>query len=142
MNNPINKQVFDTRDLIEYKEHLEETLIDNYNSFIDNSDFEIDDVDDINNEEFEEKNNLELEEYNDIKTFCGELEDSPDFQYGESVIHESYFTEYTEDFLIDCGYIPKDLPYWIEIDMEATAENVKQDYTEVEFEGDFYYIRS
>jgi hypothetical protein len=41
----------------------------------------------------------------------------------------------------DCGYIPKDLPGWIVLDMDATAENVKADYTAVDFDGVTYWVR-
>ena len=41
-----------------------------------------------------------------------------------------------------CGYISDDFPSWIEIDWEATAENVKQDYSELEYEGETYFYRA
>lgn len=34
------------------------------------------------------------------------------------------------------------MPSWIVIDYEATADNVKADYSGVTYEGDTYYIRS
>ena len=38
--------------------------------------------------------------------------------------------DFTQNLLDDLGYIPKDFPSWIEIDWEATASNVMQDYVE------------
>lgn len=68
-----------------------------------------------------------------------------DWQYGETLIRNSYFTEYTEELCKDCGYIQTDgdnnFPWWIVIDWEATAQHVQQDYTSVDFDGVEYWIR-
>ena len=58
------------------------------------------------------------------------------------MIEEDDFEDYVRELLVDCGYISKDFPYWIEIDWEATSENVKQDYSELEYKGETYYFRS
>lgn len=65
-----------------------------------------------------------------------------DWSHGEALIRDSYFEDYTREMLDDCGYVPKDFPTWIEIDWEATARNVQQDYTEVDFGGVSYFIRA
>ena len=57
------------------------------------------------------------------------------------LIHEDDFEEYTEELCKDCGYISDDFPWWIKIDWEATADNVKMDYTSVDFEGESYLVR-
>ena len=67
--------------------------------------------------------------------------DIADWEYGETLIHEDYFTEYVKDFLRDTGYIASDFPEWIEIDWDATADNVKCDYQEVILNGQTYYAR-
>jgi len=64
-----------------------------------------------------------------------------DWQYGEALIRYSYFTEYAMDMLRDCGELPSETPWYIAIDEEQTAENIKVDYTEVDFDGVSYYIR-
>lgn len=64
-----------------------------------------------------------------------------DWQYGEALIRDSYFTDYARELLEDCGDLPKDLPHYIEIDWEATARNIRMDYTAVEFDGVTYWIR-
>jgi hypothetical protein len=155
MNNPISNTVFDSRDLIEYKEQLEQEVKDYFQEYCeeqdniewdDYSDHDIEDIKALDNTEefleFFDTYENELQEYKDIEEFCDELEaQCSDFHHGESIIHERYFVEYCEETLIDCGYIPKDMPSWIEIDMEATAENMKSDYAEVEFDGETYFIR-
>jgi len=153
MQSPITNDVFDSRDLIEYKEFLEGELVDLFNSYLEghNQDAaegeeaeEISDISevDFNLEGFKELNGEEIEEYEEIKSFCNELEEyAPDFPHGESIIHENYFEDYARQLVEDCGYISKDFPSWIAIDWESTAEAVKQDYTGVDFQGSTYYIR-
>lgn len=46
--------------------------------------------------------------------------------------------DFTQNLLDDLGYIPKDFPRWIEIDWEATASNVMQDY--VESHGHYFRV--
>jgi len=66
---------------------------------------------------------------------------APDWHHGETLIRESYFAEYIQELCDDCGYMTKDLPTWIVIDWEATSNNLRHDYTEVEFDGVTYLIR-
>ena len=67
---------------------------------------------------------------------------SNDWEYGETLIRESYFTDYVEEMCIDCGYIPKDLPSWIDINWKSTAVTFAQDYITVDFDDVIYYIRN
>ncbi len=39
------------------------------------------------------------------------------------------------------GTIPRDLPHWVHIDWEATAREVKVDYSEVSIDGVTYFYR-
>jgi hypothetical protein len=61
--------------------------------------------------------------------------------YPITLIRESHFTDYTQEMLEDCGTIPRDLPHWVRIDWEATAREVKVDYSEVEIDGVTYFYR-
>ena len=137
----LTSDFFDTRDLIEALEATEENY-DRYNELQE----EIEAARE-NNEDYadllEEREECEVdyEEHQNLLALAEECEYTPDYQYGETVIAESYFTEYTKDLLIDCGYIPKDLPSWIEIDFEATAENVKIDYHEFSIDGSVFFVR-
>ena len=39
--------------------------------------------------------------------------------------------EFAEQMVMDCGYIERELPYWIEVDWEKTWDNLSYDYTEI-----------
>ncbi len=125
MENPINSNVFDSRDLIEYRNELVNELPENWEEQAENW---------VVPEE--------IEHYQAINGFCEELENHcPDLLHGATVIHEDYFMEYCQDLLDDCGNIPKNFPTWIEIDWNKTTENMKVDYSGVEYNGETYYIR-
>ena len=61
--------------------------------------------------------------------------------YPVTLICDSHFTDYARELLEDCGTVPADLPSWVEIDWEATARNVRVDYTPVEIDGCTYWYR-
>ena len=90
-------------------------------------------------QEWDNDNKAELDA---LKALADEAEGyASDWNHGEQLIRESYFTDYAREMLEDCGDVPRDLPHYIEIDWEATARNIKQDYTEVEYDGVTYLIR-
>jgi hypothetical protein len=141
----------DTRDLIEERENHYEMIL---NEFNDRFNMELDEFSDIETflddeasesitkEEREEFFEYMADEYNAIREI-DELESyvSSEFDYGLTLIPEDDFEDLVEQDLKDCGYISKDLPGWIEIDWEATANNIKVDYGEVDFRGETYLFR-
>ena len=91
----------------------------------------------------------DLEEFKDgdyttLKEFCKDLENSiSDYLHGETLIKESYFTEYAQDLAEDLGYTSRDVHWpYTHIDWEAAAEDLKQDYTSFEVGGYTYYARA
>lgn len=66
---------------------------------------------------------------------------SSEWVYGLGLIGESYFTEYVEEMLKDIGDLPSDIPHYIAIDWEETADNIRVDYSEVEYDGETYLFR-
>jgi len=64
-----------------------------------------------------------------------------DWRHGETLINESYWVEYCEELCKDIGDMPKEIPSYIEIDWEKTADNLAADYTTVEWDGVSFYIR-
>lgn len=159
MKNPINNTVFDSRDLIEYKEYLESEIVESWNEYreyandmVDEDDrleeaYDIDDVniDDVDFRKYEINGisvSYDIEEYEKLMPFYKELEGYGDFDYGEAIIHEDEWEDYVIEMLEDTGYIPKDFPTWIEIDWDKTAENVRRDYMTATYEGTDYYMRA
>ena len=145
--------IIDTRDLIEKRDELKQSILDDFN---DKFNTEFDDFDDVildrlDSEDFEhidkdaiedfkiywETKYKEIEEINQVEEEVGS-----EFSYGCTLIEEDDFEDYCEELVIDCGYIPKDFPSWIEIDWEATASNMKQDYSELDYQGITYLFRA
>lgn len=90
----------------------------------------------------------EAEELAALKALEEEASSSPDWEYGETLIHEDYFTEYIEELIDDCYKMPKEMKSgdwpWrhVVIDYEAAAEEAKNDYFIVDFDGTNYWIRA
>lgn len=135
----------DTRDLAEKREDLEQEILDSFLENFPHYEEMTESFEDILFEEEEIQSWKEdwLDEIVSI-TDIEKLEDETgsEFNYGVTLIPEDDFTDYVKDLLEDCGYIPKDFPSWIEVDWEATADNVRQDYTETEYNGITYLFRA
>lgn len=104
------EDIIDSRDIIKSMEALEDIIEDK--------------------EEPKANRKQAKEELILFENFVEELQNSTDWVHGETLINENYFTEYVKELLVDCGYFDKDLPDFIEIDWDATAENLKIDYME------------
>lgn len=82
-----------------------------------------------------------LPELEALEDCAEELENYCDSS-GETLINEDYFTEYCEELVSDIGDLPRVIPSYIEIDWEATAENLKADYSTIEINGNTFYYRA
>ncbi len=91
-------------------------------------------------EELWDWENDNLERYEDLRTVLDELNKSPEFQYGITLIDEDDFEEYTQEYAEDIGAVGES-SHWIVINWDATAENLRSDFGEVEFEGTTYLYR-
>ena len=94
-------------------------------------------------QEFEVECSRYSEELEELESLKEEISDNSyeGFEYGIQLIHENDIDDYLHELLIDCSYIPKDTPSWIEIDWDATYDNMKQDYGEIELNGNTFYVR-
>jgi len=147
-NTPSNyDDCIDSRDIIARieelqaeREDLQETLDDAL------EDYTLEDADDIlsaYDELTEWADSEEAEELAILEALQDECEGyASDWRYGETLIRYSYWVDYVEEMLKDCGDLPQDIPHYIAIDWEATARNIAYDYSIVEFDGIDYYIRS
>ena len=158
MKNPIKtNSVFDSRDLIDYKEYLENEVLEAYIEFAENhNEHKDEDVQELiipdsleeaeylDEEAFTIGCNELIQEWEAIKSFVEELEGYGDFRHGETIISKNYFEEYCKDFVKDCDYISKDTPLLIQnnIDWAGIADDMKQDYMTATYEGVDYYMRS
>jgi hypothetical protein len=61
--------------------------------------------------------------------------------YPITLIRDTYFVEAMQELLEDIGDIPHHMPSYLVIDWDATANNLKQDYTSVDFDGVTYWVR-
>lgn len=134
----------DTRDLETEREDLKQQVLE---SFLENFPHYEDMTESFEDIRFEEE---EIESWkedwlDEITDICAieDLEDEvgSEWRYGVTLIPEDDFEDYCEELCEDVGYISKDFPSWIEIDWEATSNNVKQDYSEVNFRGVTYLFR-
>ena len=140
----MKNSVLDTRDLAEKRDELKEQILDSFKETFEHYAEQTENFEDILFEEEEiqswkeiwEDELKEIEEINEIEEKCSE------FQYGETLIREDYWEEYCEELCIECGYISKDLPSWIEIDWSRTAGNISKDYSVLEYQGETYYFRN
>lgn len=84
------------------------------------------------------------EELKPIKEFANDGEGYGDWANGETLIRESYWVDYVKDLVTDIGDLPRELPYYIEsnINWEGVADDLLVDYTTLDFDGETYYMRS
>lgn len=67
---------------------------------------------------------------------------APDWQYGETLIRDSYFVEYAQALAEDIGAIDSKADWPLSyIDWEAAADALRMDYTAVDFDGVTYWVR-
>lgn len=61
--------------------------------------------------------------------------------YPQRLIRNSYFTDAMQELVEDIGDIPRGLPGYLVIDWEATADNLRMDYSSVDFAGTTFWYR-
>lgn len=139
--------ILDTRNLIEERDELKEQILD---SFKETFEHYADDTNEYEEILFDEE---EIQEW--LKDWEGEIQAideindlendvcNGEFDYGTTLIEEIDFTDYCEDLVSDIGDLPRDLPFYISsnINWDGVAEDLKVDYTEVEFRGTTYLFR-
>lgn len=66
---------------------------------------------------------------------------APDWENGQSLIRDSYFTQYTEEYAEEAGLIDPGVSWPLNyIDWEAAAQALQQDFSLVSFGGVSYWI--
>jgi hypothetical protein len=82
------------------------------------------------------------EELKALRELESQAEGYSDWRYGATLIHHSYFLEYAQEFAEDIGAV-KEGAEWPNnfIDWDRAADELKMDFTEVDFDGAAYWIR-
>lgn len=82
------------------------------------------------------------EEYAALEEFCNEAEQyCSDWHHGATLILDEHWADYAQQLVEDVGDIPRNMPTYVVIDWEATADNLKADYTAVEWGAYTYWVR-
>lgn len=125
------EDVIDSRDIIERIEELEAMELDSTWS--------------TDSEEATERGlDDEEEELVNLRALAKDAADyAEDWQHGATLIRESYFVDYAQELAEDITGYDQSKASWpyTHIDWNAAADDLKQDYTEVEFNGVTYYVR-
>lgn len=153
-----SQDIIDSRDIIarfeelqEEKEALEEAINEAKEALQDKEDEEDEDQEEALEELSEavqvaekelsdwlEENKEELEDLERVNDECSGY---GDWDHGETLISEDYFPQYAEELANDTGAVGGN-SNWIVIDWDATADNLKADYTTVDINGKTYYYRA
>jgi hypothetical protein len=136
----------DTRTLSEESEDLKQQILD---SFLENFPHYEDITDTFEDIRFEEEEIQSWKEdwLDEIVTITDieKLEDEvgSEFDYGVTLIDEDDFEEYCEELVSDIGDLPRDLPSYISnnIDWSGVADDLRVDYSAVNFRGTTYLFR-
>ena len=152
-----NQDVIDSRDIIARIEELESEQTDLQDTLEEaKEELESLDEEETNQKRMEMESAAReaeqaLKEFNDdygeelkvLKSIADECEGYGDWSYGETLIREDYFEDYARELAEDIGAIPKDSKWPCTcIDWEQAAEELKVDYTSIEFNGVTYYMRA
>lgn len=136
-NPPSNSDdTLNSRDLIEHLENLRDQVESQV------PDLALDKIKAEDVSEYEEES-PDLEEYIALRDFCAEAKDyADDWHHGATLIRESYFTRYAKELADDIGAINGNEGWPLNwVDWAAAARELKQDYTEIEWNGVTYYVR-
>lgn len=77
-----------------------------------------------------------------LEALADEASGSSDWEYGETLVRDSYFKEYAQELAEDIGAIPRGLAWPAHcIDWDQAARELQMDYFSVDFGGVTYWIR-
>jgi len=135
--------ILDTRDLDERLQELEQLEIDEQEAVDEARDeWEADEDNDPADFDGEDHKILCYDDKEELEELRGLRDEISDWEDGNTLIAESYWVDYVEEMLKDCGDLPQCIPPYIVIDWEETAENIAVDYNVVDYQGETYYVRS
>jgi hypothetical protein len=83
----------------------------------------------------------EKEKLAELESLADEVDE---WQYGACLVNEDYWEDYCRELCTDIGDLPKDLPAYIEnnIDWVGVSQDLKADYSEIQYQGETYLYRN
>lgn len=156
----LTSDVIDSREIIERRDDLESELtgggtfdidefLERYNTNRD--EMEPEEIEELSEWMNELTGPFDIENYRDdvkeltaLNEFIDECSGYGDFDHGDTVIADGYFETYAQEFANDIGAIDESKANWPtnHIDWKAAADELKQDYMSVDFDGETYWIRA
>ena len=92
------------------------------------------------------EDNLDEDERDELlalKTLAEEAENVCSWEDGETMIHDTYFKDYAEQYADDIGAVGTENQWPLyPIDWEAPADDLQQDYSSVDYDGQTFWVRS
>jgi antirestriction protein len=76
-----------------------------------------------------------------LQSLAEQASGTSDWEHGEALIRDSYFQTYARELADELDSAPAQTWPYQHVDWEAAANELKQDYTPVEFAGVTYWIR-
>jgi hypothetical protein len=136
----------DSRDVIKRIEELESDLESQHEDDKEAGLTNVTDFDEWLGDTAENDDHLYQDEARELKALralAEQCEGYGDWRHGETLIRDSYFQTYAEQFADDIGAIDRNANWPIScIDWKKAAEELQMDYTSVEFDGVTYWMRS
>lgn len=148
-----DQSIIDSRDVMARIEYLNDERTDLIDSLSEaqNAVDELDEDDECNYEVHSARDDADDElkrwdeengeEFSSLRKLAEQGESLNDWVHGVTLIREDYFTDYSQELISGIGDLPKDIPSYLVIDWDATAENLKVDYTDLDFDGVTYFAR-
>lgn len=129
--------LIDSRDVVKRIEELTDEL----QELADDQDVDLDDPTAVRNMKTFGLED-EATELADLLDLQEQAEGYCSWRHGVTLINGDYFKKFAQEFAEDVGLIKSDSnwPYTC-IDWEQAADELKQDYTGVEFAGETFYVR-
>ena len=62
-------------------------------------------------------------------------------RYPVTLIRDSYFVDVMQELVSDIGDLPRNITAYLAIDWDATADNLRADYSSTEIDGVTYWYR-
>jgi hypothetical protein len=138
--------IIDSRDVIKRIEELESDLESQHDDDKEAGLTNVTDFDEWLGDTAENDDHLyqdEARELLSLRALAEQCEGYGDWRHGETLIRDSYFQTYAEQFADDIGAIDRNANWPIScIDWKKAAEELQMDYTSVEFDGVTYWMRS